>query len=417
MRSAQYDNVIRRIDIDLGASVDGFVTGGVPVDEDHFPDPGFRAYVLEKIDLNGNGALTGEEMEAVYSIDNWSTAVTVMGNLRGIELFPGLTVIRLSNSGLMELDLSGLTQVRSISLYGTQLMELDLSGQPALESVSVGASPYLESVILGSGDLGTLSLREVPSLAQIDVSGHPRLVKAVTDGERTVADGAVTCAWQEHIGPQQMITGTLTVDEGVQADGAHWVWPDRTGAEFFLPDGTRLPAETLWEVSADGASVTFTASAEYGGIAFTDSRTYLPVCFEGVDEPMRPLLPGEYADRPEDPFRAGSVFLGWFADAAGTEPFDFGVPVTAGCTVHALWYTPEPAGFLRLPAVITGLESEALAAVPAEVPRSVTFIAASAFDGSGIRYVYGFAGTEAETFANAYSLTFLPIDDAWLSAR
>ena len=73
-----------------------------------------------------------------------------------------------------------------------------------------------------------------------------------------------------------------------------------------------------------------------------------------------------------------------------------------------------------LPASLETVESEAFSGIPAQaviVPGSVTSIAYDAFYLSSIEYIYGFPGTRAETFADAYGFTFIPIDDAWMASH
>ena len=94
--------------------------------------------------------------------------------------------------------------------------------------------------------------------------------------------------------------------------------------------------------------------------------------------------------------------------------------MTEGFTVYAKWITPAVTTFLKLPAATRTIESEAFCGIPAEaviVPSSVTGIAYDAFRNSGVRYIYGFPGTRAESFANDYEFTFVPIDNGWLSSH
>ena len=50
------------------------------------------------------------------------------------------------------------------------------------------------------------------------------------------------------------------------------------------------------------------------------------------------VLDGELAKRPEGSPEADKyLFKGWYADAAGTEKFDFNAPITADTTVYAIW--------------------------------------------------------------------------------
>ena len=75
---------------------------------------------------------------------------------------------------------------------------------------------------------------------------------------------------------------------------------------------------------------------------------------------------------------------------------------------------PEPSFFL--PAALTKIDSEAFTGLSAKgimIPKNVTEITGNPFSGSGLTTVYGYPGSAAETFADAYGYIFVPIDDAW----
>lgn len=129
----------------------------------------------------------------------------------------------------------------------------------------------------------------------------------------------------------------------------------------------------------------------------------------------------ELPTEPEAPQKIGARFAGWYTDPNYTERYNFLIPVTADMTLYASWAYPAPAGVLKLPAILTSIEDQAFAGVGAEgviIPDSVNFIPDSAFEGSGVLYVFGFPGSAAETFALSHpSLIFVPIDQNWLSTH
>jgi hypothetical protein len=187
-----------------------------------------------------------------------------------------------------------------------------------------------------------------------------------------------------------------------------------------MPDGSETAADVTRTVSPDGKTVTYTSAVVLDQVPFEDSKTYHLVTFAGADVPAQELEAGEAAAWPGIPFMAGSIFEGWYADADCTEEYIFGTAVSEGFTVYAKWATPAPPSFLKLPAALSAVESEAFSGVAAQaviVPRSVTYIAYDAFYLSGVQYIYGFPGTRAETFAAAYGFTFVPINAAWLASR
>ncbi len=73
-----------------------------------------------------------------------------------------------------------------------------------------------------------------------------------------------------------------------------------------------------------------------------------------------------------------------------------------------------PAPDFILPADMTTIGAEAFQGIAAKavlIPATVTAIEGNPFAGSRVRYIYGTAGTAAETFANANGYTFVPVND------
>ena len=80
----------------------------LPIDETTFPDPNFRAYISEQIDLDGDGWLSRAERQAVTSMDVSNKSI---GNLSGLKYFE---------------------ELKTLSCYGNSLKSLDLTDNPIL---------------------------------------------------------------------------------------------------------------------------------------------------------------------------------------------------------------------------------------------------------------------------------------------
>ena len=98
---------------------------GVAIDKDNFPDEAFRGYVKEECDQNGDGALSEDEIKAVYEIyvDEYDIA-----SLKGIEWFRNLELLGCSSNRLTSLDVSGCTKLVSLSCQDNRLTQLNVSG-------------------------------------------------------------------------------------------------------------------------------------------------------------------------------------------------------------------------------------------------------------------------------------------------
>ena len=75
------------------------------------------------------------------------------------------------------------------------------------------------------------------------------------------------------------------------------------------------------------------------------------VADQAVDE-------GNKAVRPADPEREGYTFDGWFADADGTQPFDFDSAITSDVTVYAKWIKKDVPATISVTGSVTGVDSE-----------------------------------------------------------
>ena len=139
------------------------------------------------------------------------------------------------------------------------------------------------------------------------------------------------------------------------------------------------------------------------------------------------VIPDSFAEdegtvqKPADPVKIGACFGGWYRDADCTEGnlFSFDTPVTEELTLFAKWTTPEPVGFLNLPAALTTVEADAFHGVGAEaviIPKAVTAMEGNPFAGGSVRFIYGFNST-AQEFASVNNYAFILIDDAWMASR
>ena len=106
---------------------------GVSVDEMHFPDEVFRAYVQAECDLDGNGILSAKEIGWVKSIDlSAGYNDSKIYDLTGVEFFTALESLECQLNKLTKLDLSANTVLTSVKCQCNELTELDVSGCPKL---------------------------------------------------------------------------------------------------------------------------------------------------------------------------------------------------------------------------------------------------------------------------------------------
>ncbi len=194
-----------------------YVTSGVDIDANSFPDANFRTYVSDSFDTNHDGVLSQSERDAVTIISVYTDNIA---SIEGIGYFENLTSLtaRVNSRGgscgadrnwtlydsngdevtgqLTSVDLSGNPALVSVNLYGNQLTSLDVSACPDLTSLNCGCN-LLESLDLqnntaleildcswnkiSSLDLGLIStLRMITCglnwIGTLDVSNNPSLI-------------------------------------------------------------------------------------------------------------------------------------------------------------------------------------------------------------------------------------------------
>lgn len=164
---------------------------GIAIDEEHFPDAGFRAYLTQDgntIDANHNGFLSDDEIAAVKRIDlNGTSISTPISDLTGIEIFTELDTLDLYKLDLTTLDLSENTKLRFLSVTGKEgegMTSLDVTGCTELEilmcevnklaTLDISNNTKLKWLICSINQLTTLDVSHCTQIQFIDC--HTNLI-------------------------------------------------------------------------------------------------------------------------------------------------------------------------------------------------------------------------------------------------
>lgn len=182
------------------AVLESHAAGSVAIDEAHFPDATFRAYVSAQYDTDHDGTLSEEEAakaEAVIQSDKG------ISSLKGIEYFPNLKYLNATKNSLTTLDLSantkiqdvyldynqltslnltGCTKIQRLHCWTNQLTSLDVSAMPdlvllncgvnKLTSLDVTCNPKLERLVCYNNSISSLDVTKNPALVQISASAN-----------------------------------------------------------------------------------------------------------------------------------------------------------------------------------------------------------------------------------------------------
>ena len=107
----------------------------VKIDEEHFPDEGFREYVFYNYDVDRNWSLDKQEIEAATVLDVRSRKD--IKSLTGISYLTSLYDVDTCDTIIGELDLSKNTDVHSIDASDSKLRKLDITGLSDLAYLNV----------------------------------------------------------------------------------------------------------------------------------------------------------------------------------------------------------------------------------------------------------------------------------------
>lgn len=144
----------------------------LPVDEENFPDAGFRAWVLEVVDGDHDGLLTREEAEKVTEA-NFANYSPIITSLVGIEHFPALVKLDCSGNALTELSLSANAALRELNCASN-----------ALTTLSVEHCASLEVLDCSHNNLTTLDVSALSRLKRLDCRSNLLLVLTLPQSKK-----------------------------------------------------------------------------------------------------------------------------------------------------------------------------------------------------------------------------------------
>lgn len=157
----------------LSSAVRAFAeeTTSVAIDATNFPDENFRNYVLENIDIDGNGYLSESEIK---TINNLFVEEMNIADLKGVEYFTALTFLPCGYNNLTTLDVSNNTALESLLCHENNLTELDLSKNTTLKTLLCQSNNLTTLDVSKNTALGALYC-DHNNLTTLDVSNNTAL--------------------------------------------------------------------------------------------------------------------------------------------------------------------------------------------------------------------------------------------------
>ena len=126
----------------------------VNINTTNFPDAKFRAFLIAEYP---SGVITTAQLNARTSLELQELGIS---NLKGIEFFPNLTLLRCQDNNLSSVDLSHNTKLVLLNLAYNKLVSVSLTNNTELEQLYIQSNPSLTS--LNVSDHSKLKLLYTP---------------------------------------------------------------------------------------------------------------------------------------------------------------------------------------------------------------------------------------------------------------
>ena len=145
-------------------------SAGVAIDNTNFPDANFRT-VVENFDTNKDGSLSDTEIAAVEEIDCSRKGIT---NLKGIEYFTALRLLKCNRNQLTTLDVDKNTALEKLYCSNNKLTSLDVSKNISLTELECDYNQLTSLDVSKNTALNKMWCRE-NQLTALDVSKNTAL--------------------------------------------------------------------------------------------------------------------------------------------------------------------------------------------------------------------------------------------------
>lgn len=157
----------------------GIYADDIPVDEAHFPDANFRAFVKANT-ANGDDVLTEAEAAKITTFGNGLKGLGIT-DLTGLKYFTKLQKLYCQdNPGITSIDLSGNPELRELNITGCKVTSLDFSHNPnmtnincadmkTLTDINVSACTNLQYLFVSNNPLTSLDVKSNTKLKQLSI--------------------------------------------------------------------------------------------------------------------------------------------------------------------------------------------------------------------------------------------------------
>ena len=245
------------------------VPKGIAINEENFPDPIFREYLLAH-DYGADAVLTDEEIASIKEI---SLREKNVASLKGVEYFTELENLEAVQTQLTSIDVSKNTKLVFLNVAHGQLTELDLSHNLLIKTLGCKNNQLTKLDVSNLTELGVLEVSD-NQISKIDVSNNTNLGTFYCEGNQLTSIDVSKCPELQNLYCYGNKIDEKAMGELVAglADRKRWV----TEGTFVVVD-TRNPNEQ------NVINTLQVAAAKAKNWRVYDLNDYEPVDYAGVE--------------------------------------------------------------------------------------------------------------------------------------
>ena len=146
------------IGIAMVPAVTATAASGIKIDEAHFPDAAFRAYLKNYFDLDVNGYLSSGEIKEIDHLSFFKS--DKVSNLKGIEYLTSVENLYFDSEKLTYCDLSKVSKLKMVSIRSD------------IETLDVSKNANLEYIWIESNNLKSLNVSNNKKIKDILLTGN-----------------------------------------------------------------------------------------------------------------------------------------------------------------------------------------------------------------------------------------------------
>ncbi len=170
--------------------------GDVEINEENFPDAGFREYLktdpkMQSLHSDPN-LFTADEIDSITELDMTNSSLEAE-SLAGIEHFKNLTTLQCNGPFLKTIDVSKNTELLSLNCAETlNLTTLNVRNCTNLQTLNCNICQLTDLDLSTNGQLNTLQCQN-NQLQALNVANNPMLTKLSCDGNQLTALDVSNC--------------------------------------------------------------------------------------------------------------------------------------------------------------------------------------------------------------------------------